>query len=233
MISWHFASFGGYDNLCTAALSLSNGTWLWTKVVPYPAFGIHDWVRPFTAIAYDLDQSAPPEVLLIGPYHLPTGYSRLLALRGATGDSLFAADFREVSSLNVTFDPAPDQRTRVIHATDSWLYRWRIDLGTSVDDGSEQVVPNRFLLRANAPNPFNAETRISYTLAYPMVINLTVYDALGRRVTTLVDSHQSGGDHAVVWDGENSAGQKVPSGVYFLRLSTGDEHVVRKMAFIK
>jgi hypothetical protein len=207
------------------AVSLDSGALLWSLTQPDNS--------PYTVLLYDLGLDGTSEVLLVGRNSsFGSGYA-IHAFRGLSGDSLFTAGFRAVSFLNATYSPRPGVPQRVIHAAGDWLYRWRVDLGTSSEGNSELVIPNRFSLGTNAPNPFNTGTQVSYTLAYPMAINLTVYDALGRRVATLVDSHQSGGDHTVVWDGNNSAGQKAPSGVYFLRLSAEGDQLVRKMAVLK
>lgn len=236
VLSWqHRRLFAGWPtemHLYVEVVSLTSGQPLWTRTLPSTGSG-YAFNGPYTAILYDIDQSAPPEVLLIGTATTAEGPYTIYALCGDNGDSLFTTEFRNVSGLNVVHSFAPGEPSRVIHASTNWLYRWRIGLGTSADDGSELVIPDKFLLRTNSPNPFNAETRISYTLAYSMAIDLSVYDALGRRVTKLVDSHQAGGGHTVIWNGRNNAGHKAPSGVYFLRLAAGGEQLVRKMALVK
>ncbi|HEX9006556.1 MAG TPA: DUF1501 domain-containing protein [Bacteroidota bacterium] len=76
-----------------------------------------------------------------------------------------------------------------------------------------QQVPQSFGLDQNYPNPFNPSTTISYELASPSDVTLTIYDALGREVTRLVSSPQAGGRYTVRWDGS-----RLSSGTYFYRL---------------
>jgi hypothetical protein len=80
----------------------------------------------------------------------------------------------------------------------------------------------------NYPNPFNPETKITYTLQTATSVKITVYDKLGREVAVLVDESQSEGDHSVSFNASS-----LPSGVYFYRIKTPGMVEVRKMVFTK
>lgn len=80
----------------------------------------------------------------------------------------------------------------------------------------------------NYPNPFNPETKITYTLKSATSVKLTVYDRLGREVVVLVDEQQGEGEHSVSFNASN-----LPSGVYFYRIKTPEKVEVRKMVFAK
>ena len=92
----------------------------------------------------------------------------------------------------------------------------------------QETRPDRSALRQNYPNPFNPETVITYDLADPGPVRLTVYDALGQRVEVVVDGVQPVGRHMVRWSGEG-----VASGVYFYVLEAGGKTLRRKMALLK
>jgi len=77
----------------------------------------------------------------------------------------------------------------------------------------------RFALYAGYPNPFNAEVVIPFALGAEARAELVVYDVLGRRVRVLVDEVLGSGQHRVVWNGRDSGGSRVASGVYFYRLA--------------
>ncbi|HSQ75223.1 MAG TPA: FlgD immunoglobulin-like domain containing protein, partial [Bacteroidota bacterium] len=80
-------------------------------------------------------------------------------------------------------------------------------------------IPTRFALDQNYPNPFNPTTTIRFGLPSAASVRLTVYDALGREVTTLIDNEErAAGYVSVVWNGQNSSGARVASGVYFYRI---------------
>jgi M6 family metalloprotease-like protein len=100
--------------------------------------------------------------------------------------------------------------------------------------------PRSFELHQNYPNPFNPITNISYTLRAtggpgtpPERTNLSIYNILGQKVKTLVDRVQIPGTYVVSWDGTNSFGRPVASGVYFYRLARGDDSQTKKMVLVR
>jgi len=80
-------------------------------------------------------------------------------------------------------------------------------------------LPEAFHLYQNYPNPFNPSTFIRYNLAKPSNISIKIFDKLGQEVAELHSGKQSAGDHQIRWDGKNSNGLQVASGVYFVRLT--------------
>ncbi len=93
-------------------------------------------------------------------------------------------------------------------------------------------------LLANFPNPFNPETWIPYKLAKPAKVSISIYNVKGQLVRTLSLGQQSAGlyqsrSRAAHWDGKNAFGEKVASGIYFYRLTTGDFSATRKMLIRK
>ena len=101
------------------------------------------------------------------------------------------------------------------------------------DPSSGVDVPFNFALRGNYPNPFNPVTAIAYSIPKADNVLLQVIDVRGRVVRTLVDGQQDAGEHTVRWDGTNTAGVTVASGVYFSRLVVGDRDAVSKMTLTK
>jgi photosystem II stability/assembly factor-like uncharacterized protein len=79
-------------------------------------------------------------------------------------------------------------------------------------------VPEEFSLASNYPNPFNPVTTLRYELPVASRVNLSVYDVLGRLVTTLADGVEDAGYRRAEWNSTNEAGLSVTSGVYFYRL---------------
>ncbi len=99
-------------------------------------------------------------------------------------------------------------------------------------------IPDQTLLFANYPNPFNPETWIPYQLAVPTDVKLTIYDARGVLIRHLELGHQLAGTYtsrsrAAYWDGRNTQGERVASGVYFYRLQTDTLSSLRKMVILK
>lgn len=89
----------------------------------------------------------------------------------------------------------------------------------------ERSMPSEFKA---GPNPFNATTQISYFLPEAGAVQLEVFNIAGQRVETLSQGWQTAGEHKLNWDAEDFI-----SGVYFLRLTTGEESLVRKVTLLK
>ncbi len=100
------------------------------------------------------------------------------------------------------------------------------------------LIPDKTILLANYPNPFNPETWIPYQLAEDSTVTVQIYDARGARVRLLQLGHQPAGyythrSRAAYWDGRNQLGEPVASGVYFYTLNTGDFTATRRMLILK
>ena len=100
------------------------------------------------------------------------------------------------------------------------------------------LTPQETALLPNYPNPFNPETWMPYRLAAPGDVTLTIRAVDGGIVRSLALGHQPAGvyqakSRAAYWDGRNSGGEAVASGVYFYTLSAGDFSATRKMLIRK
>jgi len=101
---------------------------------------------------------------------------------------------------------------------------------TNVED---EELPDSYDLKQNYPNPFNPVTRIEYDIANSSVVQIIVFDVLGRIVKVLVDEQLAAGHHAVTWDGRDLSGLPVTSGLYLYRMQAGSSVMTNKMVFIK
>ncbi|TVP98713.1 MAG: T9SS C-terminal target domain-containing protein [Balneolaceae bacterium] len=94
--------------------------------------------------------------------------------------------------------------------------------------------PKDFILYNNYPNPFNSQTRIQFALPRMVNITLSVFDILGRRVLTLIDSETySAGYHTAVWDAQDYMGRTVATGVYIYLLQAEEYVKAKSMLFLK
>ncbi len=98
--------------------------------------------------------------------------------------------------------------------------------------------PRRSLLLQNYPNPFNPETWIPYHLSEDSPVSISIYDASGGLIRTFSLGFQSAGfyydrERAAYWDGRNTLGESVASGVYFYRLATPSFEQTRRMIVLK
>jgi hypothetical protein len=104
--------------------------------------------------------------------------------------------------------------------------------GTGGYEGPD--IPLADALNQNFPNPFNPATTVAFDLAKPAAVRIGIYDVSGRLVKTLVDRSMEAGSHEVLWNGTNSAGTGVPSGVYFYMMTTSEGFsATRKMILLR
>jgi hypothetical protein len=108
----------------------------------------------------------------------------------------------------------------------------RYNQATGTDDGDADL-PRAFSLNQNFPNPFNAETAISFSLPSGGDCRFEIIDILGRTVKSLDLRGLPAGNRTVTWDAKDNNGHDVASGVYFYRLSFGSSLQARKMILLK
>jgi len=102
------------------------------------------------------------------------------------------------------------------------------NIPTEINRTAIQHILQKLQLYQNYPNPFNPQTKIGFTLTAPTPVNLSIYDVLGRKITTLVKGIEPIGFHHVNFDGSN-----LPSGIYYCQLKSGSTTLTRKMLLIK
>lgn len=102
----------------------------------------------------------------------------------------------------------------------------------TTDVGGGGLHPAMSLLQ-NYPNPFNCETTIEFSISEPGPVTLAIINGLGQTITTLVDGHMQPGTHTVTWNGTNTAGRIVPSGIYFYRIRTARGNKIMRMLLLK
>jgi hypothetical protein len=87
---------------------------------------------------------------------------------------------------------------------------------------------------SNSPNPFNPSTRIAFELPAPARVSMTIHNAAGRLVRTLIDDEERDrGTHVITWDGRDEDGAAVASGVYFCRVDAEGLRLTRRMVLLK
>ena len=99
--------------------------------------------------------------------------------------------------------------------------------------GAASIEPKATFLTDSYPNPFNPNTTIHFTIGEPQHVNIAVYDVNGKLVKTLTDEQLREGQHRVSWNGDNSRGERVSSGVYFISMSAKDFRQSRQVVLVK
>ena len=97
----------------------------------------------------------------------------------------------------------------------------------------ETVTPAEFKVYNNYPNPFNPSTTLSYVIPENSFVTITIYDVLGREVSTLMNNYQDAGFKTVIWNSTNNQGNPVSAGVYFYQVRAGSGIQTNKMLLLK
>jgi hypothetical protein len=138
---------------------------------------------------------------------------RLLGIRSYAGNSLVAIDTATGSVASI----GPTGIANLV------ALAGRTDVLSGASE-NEAALPTSVALYQNYPNPFNPVTTIRYDLPTRSHMTLTIFNALGQKVVTLVDGEQEAGHHMVHFEAEN-----LSSGVYFCRLQAGTYAQTRKL----
>jgi hypothetical protein len=133
---------------------------------------------------------------------------------------------------DVTIETSPDGTTKRIEI------KCDDSCGLGGGEGSAKSsedtdLPDGYALEQNYPNPFNPTTTIGFSIPSSQHVTLEIYNVQGQIVRTLIDEVRGAGEHSVEWDATSDGGDRVASGVYFYRLTTGDMVVAKKMTLLK
>ena len=123
---------------------------------------------------------------------------------------------------------------------DSWsVYRGTMqrtgvyDASVMSVGGKENIVPDKFYVSSNYPNPFNPTTRFYIDVPEAGNLSVKVYDVNGKLVKELIDTYVNKGRVQSRWSGKNEFDMMSPTGIYFLRVETSSNYHVQKLALVK
>ncbi|MBE77472.1 MAG: hypothetical protein CMG41_07025 [Candidatus Marinimicrobia bacterium] len=97
----------------------------------------------------------------------------------------------------------------------------------------EISIPAQYALHQNYPNPFNPITSLRYDLPKDDLVNITIYDMMGRIVKTLVNSSQTAGYKSIQWSATNDRNEPVSAGLYLYVIQAGEFRQTKKMVLLK
>ena len=211
------------------------------------------WFTSETHSGYSVD-NLPPEVpvgLVAEQSYAPVGLQLTWDINQENDLSYYAV-YRGLSG---DFVPGTENRVATPTAPEYFDGAWRWDSGyyykiSAIDVHDNQSgfallgpdgvtgtdtpkAPEATYLAQNYPNPFNPTTRISFGLSAPARVSLRIYDAAGRLVRALVNEERRAARYEETWDGRDSNGRSVASGIYFYRLVAGSFEETRKMAMLR
>ena len=90
-----------------------------------------------------------------------------------------------------------------------------------------------FALHQNYPNPFNPSTQIRYDLPLDEYVTIIIYDVMGRKIKSLINTNQEAGYRSITWDATNDLGKPVSAGMYIYTIQAGEFRQTKKMVLLK
>jgi len=110
---------------------------------------------------------------------------------------------------------------------------WFDYVGGASIESDESLIPNKFALFDNYPNPFNPTTQIAVDLPEAAFTELTVWNIMGQKVVTLHSGELNAGRHSISFDGRDTNGKQLTSGMYIYRVKAGKYNATKKMTLMK
>jgi len=162
--------------------------------------------------------STPPIVAL-------TNNSGVFTLTGVPGNAIYTVTVSKQNYLT-------NSSTQITVSNTDYTITEPIVIERALDE-ADVTKPTVTVLKVNYPNPFNPTTTIAFDLAKEGAVSIDIYNIKGQKVKTLVNDVRAAGFYKVVWNGQDSAGRDVSSGIYFYRMRTEGYSSVRKMLLMK
>lgn len=100
-------------------------------------------------------------------------------------------------------------------------------------DNEINTKPSEYFLSQAYPNPFNPATTVKYKIVQEEKVTIKVFNILGIEIKKLLEKTRKSGEHEITWDGTDEYGNKMPSGVYFINLLSGNFNKTIKAVLMK
>jgi subtilisin family serine protease len=238
--SYSTRGFEGYGGVGTGSISVGEISAFSGRGARIDGKHLLDICSPGNYDVYSTRSHQSPGGYPVGSYRQFSGTSaagpHVAAAAALVRQAYPTADMNEVA-LHLTSSAVSDGFTGDVY-NDTWGYgKLRILGAVGLISGIEEMArgdaPPALLLGANYPNPFNPATWIPFYLPSGGRASVVIYDVRGAEVRVLTDKPLSGGPHSVRWDGYDSQGQPVASGIYFCVLRHGGLTQTQKLVLIK
>ena len=181
-----------------------------------------DAETPATGLTYNLRVGTTPggEEICPAMADAATGHRRVAALGNANHDTSWTLELPS---------PVPSNIYWSVQAVDGCFAGSEFASNQATGQPAVNTLPTAYALHPGAPNPFGWRTTLRFDLPRAGQTRLEIFDVTGRRVRMLVDGAMEPGWYTPVWDGRDTLGRPVSSGVYFVRFESGDFHATQKV----
>ncbi len=252
----------GTDTTKTVVQLTENATYWWKVIASDLNNGSTVNGAGFQRFYVDIASESPTDFIPIAPTNGDSGLDQTLELSwneptdpdpldSITYTVVYATDWNDQSTQNeIANITAPSVSLTFTNNSEYyWLVKaedldgfivesnggepWSFVVGELSNDSSN-LIPEKFVLHQNFPNPFNPITHIRYDLPKSGFVKIEVCDMLGQKIRTLVSRVESAGyNKSVYWDSRNNNGSNVSAGVYFVQIISGEMILSRKMILLR
>jgi hypothetical protein len=105
--------------------------------------------------------------------------------------------------------------------------------GQSIVNSTPEIKAPAATITKLAPNPFSDQINFNLTLQESTIIQLSIFNTIGQKITILHNGQISTGTQSFSWNGRTDTGQQLNSGIYFLHLQTPQGNVVKKISYLR
>jgi hypothetical protein len=202
----------------------------------FPAVQLYSWLDVEIDPALGQDGAALPDTIFVGIENAGSDGNYLVVWPSAVNQSPapetgflrlpIDGDLAWIRLWDLVLSSDPD--TRVYNRTALPIQARFVvdDRAVAIEESTE--IPEAVSLEQNYPNPFNPSTQIRFALPESDNVTLEVFDVTGRQIATLLDGRQAAGSYTVTVDASSWT-----SGMYFYRLTTGSDYIVKRMVVLK
>ncbi|MCB5260772.1 MAG: C25 family cysteine peptidase [Candidatus Cloacimonetes bacterium] len=176
--------------------------------------------------------------VMLGTIQISTPFSLITEDLNILADTEFALNPDDSKTFEIAFLPLSHGtfNTNLVIVSDDPLNSQIIIPVTGESNPSaneNNVNPIVTELKGNYPNPFNPNTTISFSIKNREFVSVDIYNILGQRVKTLINSDLAPGMHSVTWNGKDDNNRNVASGIYFYKMKSGKYTSTKKMILMK
>ena len=137
------------------------------------------------------------------------------------------------SFLEVIIDTFTVREPMEFHTTPIDSFSFDILVGLDQLSLDDELIPTQSALHPPYPNPFNPVTTLRYDLPEDALVNITIYDMMGRQVKTLINGSQTAGYKSIQWNATNNLGEPISAGMYIYTIQAGEFRQTKKMILLK
>ena len=181
----------------------------------------------------------PGEFLVLWYTGDNNGFPEVNEKLSSNGETIYIADADGNPIISYNFGSQTDDVSfgRIPDGSDEWVFMNPTPGSNNTGELSinDDIIgiSRQYTLHQNYPNPFNPTTKIDYHLPQDALVNITIYDMIGRKVNNLVSNQQDAGYKSIRWNATNNLGHPVSAGVYLYRIEVGDFSQTKKMILLK